>query len=92
MRFAMMIEPQQGISYAEQLAVATRSEAAGFEAFFRSDHLVSFPGPGDLPTTDAWSVLAGIARETTRIRIGALVSPVTYRLPGPFAKIVTTVD
>src|SRR5664279_3980495 len=92
MRFAMMIEPQQGISYAEQLAVAQGSEAAGFEAFFRSDHLESFPGPGDLPTTDAWSVLAGIARETTTIRIGALVSPVTYRLPGPFAKIITTID
>ncbi len=92
MRFAMMIEPQQGVSYAEQLAVATSSEAAGFDTFFRSDHLESFPGPGNLPTTDAWSVLAGIARETTTIRIGALVSPVTYRLPGPFAKIITTVD
>jgi F420-dependent oxidoreductase-like protein len=92
MRFAMMIEPQQGITYAEQLAVARRSEAAGFEAFFRSDHYESFPGPRDLPTTDAWTVLAGIARETSTIRLGALVSPVTYRLPGPFAKIVTTVD
>jgi F420-dependent oxidoreductase-like protein len=92
MRFAMMIEPQQGITYAEQLAVARRSEAAGFGTFFRSDHFESFPGRGDLPTTDAWSVLAGIARETSTIRIGALVSPVTYRLPGPFAKIVSTVD
>jgi len=92
MRFAMMIEPQQGITYAEQLAVARRSEAAGFDAFFRSDHYESFPGPQDLPTTDAWTVLAGIARETSTIRIGALVSPVTYRLPGPFAKVVTTVD
>jgi F420-dependent oxidoreductase-like protein len=92
MRFAIMLEPQQGISYAEQLAVAQRAEAAGFEAFFRSDHYESFPGPADLATTDAWTVLAGIARETTTIRLGALVSPVTYRLPGPFAKIVTTVD
>jgi F420-dependent oxidoreductase-like protein len=92
MRFAIMLEPQQGITYAEQLAVAQRAEAAGFEAFFRSDHYESFPGPSNLPTTDAWTVLAGIARETSTIRLGALVSPVTYRLPGPFAKIVTTVD
>jgi F420-dependent oxidoreductase-like protein len=92
MRFAIMLEPQQGITYAEQLAVAQRAEAAGFESFFRSDHYESFPGPRDLPTTDAWTVLAGIARETSTIRLGALVSPVTYRLPGPFAKIVTTVD
>jgi F420-dependent oxidoreductase-like protein len=92
MRFAIMLEPQQGITYAEQLAVAQRAEAAGFEAFFRSDHYDSFPGPNNLPTTDAWTVLAGIARETSTIRLGTLVSPVTYRLPGPFAKIVTTVD
>jgi F420-dependent oxidoreductase-like protein len=92
MRFAIMLEPQQGITYAEQLAVAQRAEAAGFEAFFRSDHYESFPGPTGLPTTDAWTVLAGLARETSTIRLGALVSPVTYRLPGPFAKIVTTVD
>ena len=92
MRFAIMLEPQQGITYAEQLAVAQRAEVTGFDAFFRSDHFESFPGPRDLPTTDAWAVLAGIARETTAIRLGVLVSPVTYRLPGPFAKMVTTVD
>jgi F420-dependent oxidoreductase-like protein len=92
MRFVIMIEPQQGVTYAEQLAVAQRAEAAGFEAFFRADHYESFPGPRDLATTDAWVVLAGIARETTTIRLGALVSPVTFRLPGPFAKLVTTVD
>jgi len=92
MRFAIMLEPQQGLSYADQLAVAQRAEAAGFEAFFRSDHYESFPGPGNLPTTDAWSVLAGLARETSTIHLGTLVSPVTYRLPGPFAKVVTTVD
>lgn len=92
MRFAMMLEPQQGITYAEQLAVAQRSEAAGFGTFFRSDHYDSFPGREALPTTDAWTVLAGIARETSTIRLGALVSPVTYRLPGQFAKVVSTVD
>ena len=92
MRFALMIEAQQGVSYDDQLAIARRAEAAGFEAFFRSDHYQSFPGPAGRPTTDAWAVLAGLARETSRIRLGALVSPVTYRLPGAFAKAVTTVD
>ena len=80
MRFALMIEPQQGLSYADQLAIAQRAEAAGFETFFRSDHYQSFPGPADKPTTDAWAVLAGLARETTTIGLGALVSPVTFRI------------
>ena len=92
MRFALMIEPQQGLSYAEQLDVARLAERLGFEALFRSDHYRSFPGPADKPTTDAWAVLAGIARETTTIRLGTLVSPVTFRHPGSFAKVVTTVD
>lgn len=92
MRFALMLEPQQGLSYEEQLAVARAVEAAGLEALLRSDHFASFPGASDNPTTDAWAVLAGLARETTRIRLGALVSPVTFRVPGAFAKLVTTVD
>jgi len=92
MRFALMIEAQQGLSYADQLALVRRAEAAGFEAFFRSDHYASFPGPADGPTTDAWAVLAGLARETDRISLGALVSPVTFRHPGNFVKVVTTVD
>ncbi|MEO8228420.1 MAG: LLM class F420-dependent oxidoreductase [Chloroflexota bacterium] len=92
MRYALMIEAQQGLSYAELLAIAQRAEAAGFEAMFRSDHYESFPGPPGRPTTDAWTVLAGLARETTRIRLGALVSPVTFRYPGSLAKIVATVD
>jgi len=92
MRFAMMIEAQMGLSYEDQLAVARRAEAAGFEAFFRSDHYASFPGGSGKPTTDAWGVLAGIARETSTIRLGALVSPVGYRHPGQLVKIMTTVD
>jgi F420-dependent oxidoreductase-like protein len=92
MRFALMLEPQQGLSYVEQLELARLAERLGFEALFRSDHYRSFPGPADKPTTDAWSVLAGIARETTTIRLGTLVSPVTFRHPGSFAKVVTTVD
>ncbi|HKG56802.1 MAG TPA: TIGR03560 family F420-dependent LLM class oxidoreductase [Candidatus Limnocylindrales bacterium] len=92
MRFALMIEPQQGLTYEEQLAVARRAEAAGFEALFRSDHYESFPGASDNPTTDAWAVLAGLARETEQIGLGTLVSPVTFRLPGTLAKVVATVD
>jgi F420-dependent oxidoreductase-like protein len=92
MRLALMTEPQQGLSYADILAAARSAEDAGLEAFFRSDHYASFPGPAGEPTTDAWATLAGLARDTRRIRLGALVSPVTFRLPGPFAKTVTTVD
>jgi len=92
MRFALMIEPQMGITYLEQLAVARRAEAAGFETLFRSDHYESFPGGSDEPTTDAWAVLAGLARETSTIRLGALVSPVTFRSPGNLAKVVATVN
>jgi F420-dependent oxidoreductase-like protein len=92
MRFVLMIEPQQGLSYEDQLAIARHAETAGFDALYRSDHYESFPGPAGRPTTDAWAVIAGLARDTERIRLGALVSPVTYRLPGNLAKIVTTID
>jgi F420-dependent oxidoreductase-like protein len=91
MRFALMSEPQQGLSYNEILALAQAAEKAGFEAYFRSDHYASFPGPSGEPTTDAWATLAGLARETSRINLGTLVSPVTFRLPGNFAKVITTV-
>ncbi|MGH2463606.1 MAG: TIGR03560 family F420-dependent LLM class oxidoreductase [Candidatus Limnocylindria bacterium] len=87
-----MTEPQQGLSYADILAAARAAEAAGLEAFFRSDHYRGFPGPPDQPSTDAWATLAGLARETTTIRLGTLVSPVTFRIPGNTAKVVTTVD
>lgn len=92
MRVALMTEPQQGLTYEEILAIARAAEAAGFEGFFRSDHFTSFPGPTGEHTTDAWATLAGLARETSRVQLGALVSPVTFRIPGSFAKLVTTVD
>jgi F420-dependent oxidoreductase-like protein len=92
MRFAIMIEAQQGLSYEDQLAIARHAEAGGFEAMFRSDHYQSFPGPAGRPTTDAWAVMAGLARETTRMNLGVLVSPVTFRRPGNLVKVVTTVD
>lgn len=90
MRFALMSEPQQGLSYAEILALARAAEDAGFEAYFRSDHYASFPGAAGLPTTDAWATIAGLARETSRIGLGVLVSPVTFRSPGNLAKVVAT--
>ena len=92
MRFALMTEPQQGLSYDEILTAARAAEEAGIEAFFRSDHYASFPGDSGKPTTDAWATLAGLARETTTIRLGVLVSPVTFRIPGNLAKVIQTVD
>ncbi len=92
MRFALMLESQQGLSYGDHVAIAKRAEANGLETLFRSDHYASFPGPSGQPTTDAWTVVAGLARETDRIGLGVLVSPVTFRHPGSFAKVVTTVD
>lgn len=92
MRHALMIEPQQGMRYADILAVARTAEKAGFEALFRSDHYTSFPGESGLPTSDAWATLAGLARDTRTIRLGTLVSPMTFRVPGNLAKVVATVN
>ena len=92
MRFALMTEPQQGLSYDEILAVARAAEESGIEAFFRSDHYASFPGGSGKPTTDAWTTIAGLARETSSIHLGVLVSPVTFRIPGSLAKVIQTVD
>ncbi|MBA3235529.1 MAG: TIGR03560 family F420-dependent LLM class oxidoreductase [Chloroflexi bacterium] len=87
-----MLESQQGLSYGDHAAIAKRAEANGIETLFRSDHYTSFPGPSGQPTTDAWTVMAGLARDTDRIGLGVLVSPMTFRHPGSFAKVVTTVD
>ena len=92
MRYALMTEPQQGLSYDEILAVTRTAEESGFEAFFRSDHYASFPGGAGRRTTDAWTTLAGLARETSTIHLGTLVSPVTFRLPGNLAKVIQTAD
>ncbi|MCU1361164.1 MAG: putative oxidoreductase [Ilumatobacteraceae bacterium] len=86
-------EPQQGASYDTLLAVALRTESLGFGAFFRSDHyLVMGDGSGLPGPTDAWITLAGLARDTTTIRLGTLVSPVTFRSPGLLAISVAQVD
>jgi F420-dependent oxidoreductase-like protein len=86
-------EPQQGASYDDLLRIAKATEDLGFDAFFRSDHYMSIGRPGGLPgPTDAWLTLAAIARETSRIRLGTLVTPATFRLPGPLAISVAQVD
>jgi F420-dependent oxidoreductase-like protein len=91
--FRIFTEPQQGASYDDLLAVAQRAETLGFGAFFRSDHYLAM-GDGDgLPgPTDAWITLAGLARDTSTIRLGTLVSSATFRLPGPLAISVAQVD
>jgi F420-dependent oxidoreductase-like protein len=86
-------EPQQGATYDTLLAVAKRTETLGFGGFFRSDHYLKMGGVTGLPgPTDAWVTLAGLARETSRIRLGTLVSPVTFRGPGLLAISVAQVD
>lgn len=93
MRVRIFTEPQQGASYQTQLGVARAAEELGFDAFFRSDHYLRFGEGSGLPgPTDAWVTLAGLARDTTRIRLGTLVSPATFRHPGPLAISVAQVD
>jgi len=93
MKLRIFTEPQQGASYEQLLAVAQRAESHNFDAFFRSDHFLKMgnasgePGP-----SDAWTTLAGIARETTRIRLGTLVNAATFRHPAALAIAVANVD
>ncbi|MDR8410975.1 LLM class F420-dependent oxidoreductase [Nonomuraea sp. 3-1Str] len=93
MKLRIFTEPQEGATYTDLLAVAQATERLGFDAFFRSDHYQRIgagdPGPG---STDAWITLAGLARETSTIRLGTLVTPATFRLPGPLAISVAQVD
>src|SRR3954451_1072922 len=93
MHLRVFTEPQQGATYDDLLRVAQATEALGFDAFFRSDHYKRIgpgdPGPG---STDAWVTLGALARETTRIRLGTLLTPVTFRLPAALAISVAQVD
>ncbi|HAS13439.1 MAG TPA: LLM class F420-dependent oxidoreductase [Acidimicrobiaceae bacterium] len=93
MDLRIFTEPQQGASYDTLLAAARATEAAGFSAFFRSDHYLKMGDASGLPgPTDAWITLAGLARETESIRLGTLVTAATFRLPGPLAISVAQVD
>ncbi|MGW1679041.1 LLM class F420-dependent oxidoreductase [Saccharopolyspora sp. NPDC002376] len=92
-KLRIFTEPQQGATYDDLLRVAKHAEATGYDAFFRSDHYLKMgsvtgePGP-----TDAWVTLAGLARETSRLRLGTLMTAGTFRLPGPLAIAVAQVD
>jgi len=90
--FRVFVEPQQGASYSDQLAVAQTAEALGFSAFFRSDHYLAMSGDGLPGPTDSWVTLGAIARETSSIRLGTMVTSATFRHPGPLAISVAQVD
>ena len=93
MDLRIFIEPQLGATYDDQLAVAQATERLGFDAFFRSDHYLTMGDVSGLPgPTDSWVTLAGLARETSRIRLGTLVTSATFRHPGPLAISVAQVD
>jgi F420-dependent oxidoreductase-like protein len=92
-RLRIFTEPQQGATYEQLLAVARLTEELGFDAFFRSDHYMRIgEGDGRPGPTDAWVTLAALGRETSRIRLGTLVTPVTFRHPGALAICVAQAD
>ncbi|MGZ6677732.1 MAG: LLM class F420-dependent oxidoreductase [Nocardioides sp.] len=92
MELRIFTEPQQGATYDDLLAVARTAEELGFGAFFRSDHYLAMGGDGMPGPTDAWTTLAGLARDTSTIRLGTLMTSATFRLPGPLAVQVAGVD
>ena len=93
MDLRIFTEPQQGASYDDLLEVARATEELGFNAFFRSDHYLKMGDVSGLPgPTDAWITLAGLARDTSTVRLGTLVTSATFRLPGPLAVSVAEVD
>jgi F420-dependent oxidoreductase-like protein len=92
MELRIFTEPQQGAAYEDLLAVARAAEGLGFDGFFRSDHYLTMGGDGLPGPTDAWVTLAGLARDTERIRLGTLLTAATFRLPGPLAVSVAEVD
>jgi F420-dependent oxidoreductase-like protein len=92
MKLRIFIEPQQGADFATQARVARATEELGFDAFFRSDHFLAM-GAGGLPgPTDSWVTLGALALQTSRIRLGTMVTAATFRLPGPLAIAVAQVD
>ena len=92
MKLRIFTEPQQGATYDDLLRVARAAEDLGFDAFFRSDHFLAMDVDGAPGPTDAWITLAGLARETSRVRLGTMVTSATFRLPGLLAIAVSGVD
>ena len=87
-----MIEGQQGVTWSDWCALADAAERLGFEGLFRSDHYFSATGVSGRGSTDAWTLIGALAARTSTIRLGTLVSPVTFREPAVLAKAATTVD
>ena len=92
MRFAVMIEGQEDVTWEDWLALAEACERLGFEALFRSDHYLSVMGQGGRGSLDAWGTLCGLAAVTSTLRLGTLVSPATFRHPSLLAKSAVTAD
>lgn len=92
MLLRIFTEPQQGATYDDLLAVALTAEELGFDAFFRSDHYLGMGTKGLPGPSDAWTTLAGLARDTTTIRLGTMMTSATFRHPGPLAIQVANVD
>jgi F420-dependent oxidoreductase-like protein len=92
MKVCLMIEGQEGVTWPQWIALARACEESGLEGLFRSDHYLSAFGDEERGSLDAWATLAGLAAVTERIRLGTMVSPVTFRHPSQLAKVVVTVD
>lgn len=92
MRVCLMIEGQEGVSWEQWVALAQAAEKANLDGLFRSDHYRSIMRGEPAGALDAWATLAGLAAVTDRIRLGTMVSPVTFRRVPVLAKMVTTVD
>lgn len=91
MRLSMFLDPQEGMTYAAMLAAAVATERGGFYGLYRSDHLAPTSGLFDRNATEAWTTLAGLARETSTIRLGTLITPLTFRQPAVLSKMASTV-
>jgi F420-dependent oxidoreductase-like protein len=92
MEICLMIEGQEGVGWDQWVALARACEEHGLHGLFRSDHYLSFDAPSERGALDAWTTLAALAAVTERIRLGTMVSPVTFRHPASLAKAATTVD
>src|SRR6201989_2289455 len=91
MKLRIFTEPQQGADYQTLRAVALTTEELGFDAFFRSDHYLAIGGSGLPGPTDSWVTLGALAVETSRVRLGTMVTAATFRMPGPLAISVAQV-
>ena len=92
MRFAVMIEGQEDVTWDDWVALAQACERLGFEALFRSDHYLSVDGEAGFGALDAWGTICGLAAATSTLRLGTLVSPASFRHPAVLAKLAVTAD